>query len=105
MPRKVTRGREEPEGGVTAAMTGIGWVFGYGMVTPVSPLALAARNRVAFRSGAGPAPEGLFVVVLSSPSGGVHRDGQAYAPVTSAELWSLSFSLRGGRPRDATDCS
>ncbi|GAB3064496.1 hypothetical protein GCM10027186_15310 [Micromonospora schwarzwaldensis] len=35
MPRKVTRGRAAPEGGVTAAMAGIGWEFGYGIVTPV----------------------------------------------------------------------
>ncbi|GIM84798.1 hypothetical protein Sar04_19140 [Salinispora arenicola] len=41
MPRKVTRGRGAPDGGVTAPIGGMGWVFGYGIVTPVSPLALA----------------------------------------------------------------
>ncbi|GIJ77960.1 hypothetical protein Xph01_23920 [Micromonospora phaseoli] len=71
MPRKVTRGREAPEGGVTAAMAGTGWVFGYGMVTPVFSARTGAAwsRRVPLRRQDG-APEGWFpICVPSSPSG------------------------------------
>ncbi|GIJ11376.1 hypothetical protein Van01_45900 [Micromonospora andamanensis] len=71
MPRKVTRGRDAPEGGVTAAMAGTGWVFGYGMVTPVFSARTGAAwlRRVPLRRQ-GRAPERWFVCwVPSSPSG------------------------------------
>ena len=61
MPRNVTRGRAAPEGGVTAAMAGTGWVFGYGIVTPVSPLALAALCCVAIGWAPRPGTEGSSV--------------------------------------------
>ncbi|GLY21971.1 hypothetical protein Misp04_17030 [Micromonospora sp. NBRC 101691] len=81
MPRKVTRGRGAPEGGVTAGIAGIGWVFGYGIVTPVFSAraggASSRRNRLRRLAG-------HRVTILSSSwsAGSVGAVGAgAYAPV------------------------
>ncbi|GHJ56559.1 hypothetical protein Nm8I071_58660 [Nonomuraea sp. TT08I-71] len=69
MPRKVTRGRAAPEGGVTAAMAGIGWVFGYGIVTPVFSARTGGASLRRIRLGRQGRHRGNSVVVCEGSCG------------------------------------
>ncbi|GAA2699978.1 hypothetical protein GCM10010429_02210 [Micromonospora olivasterospora] len=108
MPRKVTRGRAAPEGGVTAAMAGIGWVFGYGIVTPVFSARVGGASLRRVRPGrrAGRAGHRRGMLSFSGrPTGSPPYHARAYAAVRIYRAMVAILSLRGRRFRDATDCA
>ena len=82
MPRNVNRGRAAPDGGDTAAIAGVGWFVGYGMVTPFlrsrSGAALVA-SRWLRRLGCGTEDAPLSNVLSVEPTGSArHPRADAY---------------------------
>ncbi|EEP73436.1 hypothetical protein MCAG_03764 [Micromonospora sp. ATCC 39149] len=94
-------------------MAGIGWVFGYGIVTPVFSARAggASSRRIRLRRLAGTEGElcRFLLAVPRRPLPAVpqRRLGQAraYAAVRINRALAAILSLRRRRFRDATDCA
>src|ERR1700754_2059773 len=95
VPRKVTLGRAAPEGGVTPAIAGSGWVLGYGIVTPVfSALTGGACSRRGGGAPGGPVPVSNTIrrARYGATAGGRYR---VHRSTPGRRQW---LSLRAGAP-------
>jgi hypothetical protein len=72
-------------------MAGIGWVFGYGIVTPVfsARAGVASSRRVLLRRLGGHRRDSMSLSLPSSPGGVGARHAIAYAAVTSPEVVAI----------------
>ena len=77
MPRKVSRGRGRAGRRGDRAMRGIGWVFGYGIVTP----GISARRGGAGRRRAVPSTRRLTAIGAGEDSGRLPRRSRVRLPV------------------------